>query len=316
MKILIYGGGAVGLGVASCLLKSGQETTILARPETVSQLRSKGLVRTGIFGDFVAPPGSFEACASLSEVRGTVFDYILVATKSFDSEPAAQDLLDHYRLLGDQGKIVLFQNGWGNGGIFGRFFDRERIYNARVITGFIRPEKNRVEITVHAEPIHIGSIFGSALEPLQPLCRAISEGGIPCEPSPQIIKDLWAKMLFNCPLNSLGAVCGVTYGALGASPWARNILDRMTREIFGVMDKAGFATHWNTPEDYLKVFYAELLPHTAGHYSSTLQDLRAGRKTEIDALNGAVVRLGRELDVPTPVSETLHAMIKFLEKAG
>ena len=89
MRALVYGGGAVGLGLASCLLKSQTCVDIIARPDTVSALRQNGLVRKGIFGDFRAPVSAFGSYASLTELPGRTYDYILACTKSFDSHDAA-----------------------------------------------------------------------------------------------------------------------------------------------------------------------------------------------------------------------------------
>ena len=79
--------------------------------------------------------------------------------------------------------------------------------------------------------------------------------------------------------------------------------------------RGGLQTHWASAESYLEVFYRDLLPPTAGHESSMLQDLRAGRPTEIDALSGAVTRLGRELGVATPINAALVALIHAAEQA-
>lgn len=95
MKALVYGGGAVGLGLASCLLKSGARVDILARRDTVASLRKDGLVRTGIFGDYRAASSAFTCYASLDELPLQTYEYILVCTKSFDSFDAAKDLSEH-----------------------------------------------------------------------------------------------------------------------------------------------------------------------------------------------------------------------------
>ena len=313
LKTLVYGGGAVGLGIASCLLKAGHGVTILARPETVHALNQAGLVRTGIFGPMAAPPGSFEAATSWDGLRRAAFDYALVCTKAFDSEPAAHDLAAHRERLGERGLVVLFQNGWGNADVFRRFFPPQAIYNARVITGFTRPQPNVVEVTVHAQPIHVGSLYTPATTPVEALCTAISAGGIPCRAVSDIGRDLWAKLLFNCPLNGLGAVFGVPYGTLAANEHSREVMDAVIAEVFEVMGAAGYATHWRSAEDYLPVFYGELVPRTAEHYSSTLQDLRAGKRTEMDALNGAIVALGQRHGIAAPVNAAIYGMVKFLE---
>ncbi|HNT72923.1 MAG TPA: 2-dehydropantoate 2-reductase [Methanothrix sp.] len=331
MKALIYGGGAVGLGIASCLILSGAKVDIIAREGTVSALRRGGLERTGIFGSVEVGPERFEAFASLDELLrlggrrlqdgglnldgefGYDCDYVLVCTKSHGSPAAAADLSRHREILGDGGKIVLFQNGWGNAEIFAEHFPKDQIYSARVITGFSRPEKNVVEVTVHADSIHLGSLFASDLAPMAPLAEAITTGGIPAEVVPEVGKDLWAKMLYNCALNPLGAIFGVPYGDLAEVSASREIMAALIGEIFAVMKAAGYRTHWSTPDEYRAVFYERLLPPTARHVSSTLQDIRAKKSTEIEALSGAVVRLGEEVGVPTPTNATLYRMVKFME---
>jgi 2-dehydropantoate 2-reductase len=327
MRALIYGGGAVGLGVASCLIQSGEDVEIIAREGTVSALRKGGLIRTGIFGSLEFGAEKFGAYSSLDELLqeesrlhqdGSFdgdrdYDYVLVCTKSHGSEGAASDLSFHPEILGEGGKIVLFQNGWGNAEIFAAHFPKDQIYSARVITGFQRPETNVVDVTVHADSIHLGSLFGSSLAPMAPLAEAITRGGIPAEVVEEVEKDLWAKILYNCALNPLGAIFRVPYGVLGEEPRSREIMEAVIREIFSVMEATGHKTHWSAPEEYIAVFYEKLLPPTVRHESSTLQDIRARKATEIEALSGAVVRLGEEAKVPTPVNWTLYEMVLFME---
>jgi len=313
MDVLIYGGGAVGLGIASCLIRPGNRVEIVARVETVAALKSEGLLRTGIFGRVHARPEAFGSCVSLDEVADGPCDFVLICTKSFDSATAAKDLADHEDRIGSGARLVLFQNGWGNAEAFAAHFEKSRIYNARVITGFRRPQPNEVEITVHADAIHVGSLFATDRSTIEPLCRAIREGGIPCESADAIEKDLWAKMLYNCALNPLGAILGVPYGALAEAASTKGLMDRIIEEVFAVMIAAGYRTHWPEPRQFLEVFYSRLVPDTAEHKSSTLQDIAAGKRTEIEALNGAVIQLAQEHGIAVPHNLAVYNLIKFLE---
>ncbi len=313
MRTLIYGCGAVGLGIASCLLKSKELVDIVARESTVLALRKHGLVRTGIWGDYSAEPAAFAGYTSLSELGTKVYDYILVCTKSFDSFEAAKDLSQSDWLFGEKTKIVLLQNGWGNAEVFSSFFKPEMIYNARVITGFSRPKNNEVTITVHADSIHIGSLFSSDLACIENLCQSIDKGDIPCEVTGNIEKDLWAKMLYNCALNPLGAILDVPYGVLAENESARIIMKGIVEEVFDVMKVAGCETHWQSPKDFLEVFYKKLVPDTAEHKSSTLQDILAKKTTEIDALNGAVIKLAEKYGLRVPYNSVVYNIIKFIE---
>jgi 2-dehydropantoate 2-reductase len=313
MRVLIYGGGSVGLGIASCLLKSGRQVDIVAREKTVQLLREKGLVRRGIFGDFGAGPGAFGSYVSVDEIEAGEYDYVLVCTKSFDSHEAGRDLAEHAGIFGEQTKIVLFQNGWGNAEVFLSFFTKAQIYNARVITGFRRIEDNEVTITVHADSIHVGSLFGEDLSCVEELCKAIAGGGIPCETTQAIEKDLWAKMLYNCALNPLGAILDVPYGELAANEFTRAIMNSIVEEVFKVMGAAGYKTHWECAKDFLEAFYGDLVPSTAEHKSSTLQDILAKKRTEIEALNGAVIELGKKYEVDAGYNLAVYNMVKFIE---
>ncbi|MCA9483233.1 MAG: 2-dehydropantoate 2-reductase [Nitrospina sp.] len=312
MEILIFGAGAVGLGLANCLIKSGNTVHIIGREETVSALSIDGLERTGLFGDFHAPPFSFSAYCSVEEPESGPYDYVLVCTKSFDTRAAGETLAAAPAIRSDRTQFVLCQNGWGNAEAFSAFFPTEQIKAGRIITGFRRPKPNQVDITVHADAVHLGSLYDDNLDSLEPLAKALEEGGLPSRITENIEKDLWAKMLYNCMLNGLSTLYGVAYGYLGESVHTRDLMDTIAHEVFEVMQASGHSTHWEKVEDYLKVFYGNQLPATYRHEPSMLQDIRAHKPTEIDALNGAVVALGRKHGVPTPVNHTIQQMIHFL----
>jgi len=313
MNILLYGAGAVGLGLASCLLKAGERVDLIGREESVTALQHNGLQRTGIFGEVTAAPESFGAYTSLNELPQTEYDFLLVCTKSFDTQSAAKEIAGIPFLNNASTPIVLCQNGWGNAEIFAEYFSRNRIKSGRVITGFRRPQKHQVDITVHADAIHLGSLFGHGVSGLENLSAAITAGGIPCEVTPTISKDLWAKMLYNCMLNGLSTVFDVPYGLLGESPHTRELMESIAHEVYAVMTAAGYATHWASAEDYIDIFYKLQLPPTFNHEPSMLQDVRSGKRTEIDALNGAVVSLGKQHGIPTPTNTLVTRMVQFME---
>ncbi len=313
MRICIYGAGAVGLGLASCLIKAGTDVDIIARRQTVNALKKEGLIRTGIFGNFHAQPEQFGSHCKLSDLGQKNYNFIIVCTKSFDSAAAAKDLAQYSQLLGRDGKIAHFQNGWGNAEKFLRYFEQQQIYSARVITGFTRRKANEVEITVHADAIHIGSLFGCDVSCVKELCEMITKGGIDCRVTESIEKDLWAKMLYNCLLNPVGAILAVPYGRLTEVKSTRTLMDALAEEVFIVMKKAGYSTHWSNVKDFLEVFYARLVPDTAQHKSSMLQDLTAGKRTEIDAINGEVLKLAHKYKVAVPYNQAIYELIKFME---
>jgi 2-dehydropantoate 2-reductase len=313
MVVLVYGAGAVGLGMASFLAQAGVQVHLLARASTAAAIRERGLVRAGIFGEHRVPPAGLVVHTSLATVPEPGPDFVLVATKSFDTEDAGRLLSAHPSARG-QTRYVLFQNGWGNVEAFSAFLPPARVFAARVITGFTRPEPNAVRVTVHAEDIHLGSFHAGREAELDSLAAAIARGGMPCSTTPAIVRDLWAKMLYNCALNPLGAVFEATYGELGAREESRQIMDAVIAEIFTVMRAGGYETHWSAPEQYHSLFYGTLVPRTAAHESSMLQDIRAGKRTEIEALSGAVVRLAERGGAASPVNRLLLEMVRFKEQ--
>ena len=156
-------------------------------------------------------------------------------------------------------------------------------------------------------------MFGGDLSCIERLCELITKGDIPCEKTDNIEKDLWAKMLYNCALNPLGAILNVPYGELAEHESSRIIMKGIVEEVFEVIKAAGHETHWLSPKDFLEIFYNKLVPDTAKHKSSTLQDILANKKTEIDALNGAVIKLAEKHEVQVPYNSSVYNIVKFIE---
>lgn len=100
-------------------------------------------------------------------------------------------------------------------------------------------------------------------------------------------------------------------------PWRHRKIpgrNKVVAEVFEVIEAAGYSTHWPSAADYLEVFYETVVPLAAKHCSSTLQDIQAGKRTEIDALNGAVIRLARDNGIAVPCNDMLYNMIRFMER--
>jgi 2-dehydropantoate 2-reductase len=149
---------------------------------------------------------------------------------------------------------------------------------------------------------------------VEKLAAVISLAGIPCRTSTEVMKYLWDKIIYNSALNSLGAILEVNYGKLADMEETRAIMDQAVHEIFAVLDAAGAELLWPDASSYLDNFYRRLIPITADHHPSMLQDIQRGRRTEIDALNGAICRLGREFKVPTPINLMITRLVKAKEQ--
>ncbi len=114
-------------------------------------------------------------------------------------------------------------------------------------------------------------------------------------------------------MNPLGAILGVPYGALGDHPQTRELMRRIIQEIYRVAGAKGVALGHPDAAGYFSFFLENLVPATAGHWPSMWQDLQARRRTEIDALNGAICRYGAALGVPTPYHDAVSHLVRFLE---
>ncbi len=311
MRIAILGAGAVGLGLATALVRPGEGLLLIGRdPATAHAVAREGIRRSGLFGAAHVPPESLRIALDPGALVDFAPDWLLVCTKAHAAGSVARALAPLAPRLADRTRIVLCQNGWGNESPFLPFWPRDRLLHARIITGFHLRGPTHVEITAHAEPIALGSLFGPAPDDLPALAARIDEGGLPAATRDDMRAVLWAKMLYNCSLNPLGALTRRRYGELTADPATRVLVETVIREIFAVLEAAGVEVDWPDADAYLERFHAELIPPTARHESSMLQDLRAGRPTEIEALCGAVERLGAQSGVATPTVSALATLVR------
>jgi 2-dehydropantoate 2-reductase len=129
----------------------------------------------------------------------------------------------------------------------------------------------------------------------------------------EIDKFIWAKMLYNCSLNPLSAILRVPYGTLLETDSSKDTIVHIVEEIFSVARAKKVKLFWDNASEYIDVLFNRLVPDTAAHQSSMLQDIRAGRRTEIDAMNGAVASLGEEAGVACPVNWTITKIIQSLQ---
>jgi 2-dehydropantoate 2-reductase len=317
MKIAILGGGAVGLGLGATLHAAGCAPRIVVRnAATRAALQARGLHRFGFFDPVAIAPEQLELLSDPAALANDPPDIALVCTKTTANPELSRVLEDAFGGTPPPTKWVFCQNGWGSERAFAGWLPEAQLFHARVITGFRRARENEIEITAHAQPIAVGSLFREPASALGSLCDRIAAGGLPCAFTRGIGAELWGKMLYNCALNPLGALLEVAYGELIQRPPSKALVESVVVEIFAVLAAAEFEAPWPDAGTYLEVFYRELLPPTERHRSSMLQDLAAGRRTEIDALCGEVVALGEQVGVATPVNAALVTLVRAREARG
>jgi len=308
MRILVYGLGALGSAFAGFLKKAGHEVYAIGRKRLINPIKESGLKITGIWGEHKVDLK--EVYGSINELPLKDFDLVILTVKSYDTERALEDLKKvSFKYL------LLAQNGYGNYEKATKVFGKEKVILSRVIFGAKIPEPGEVEITVIADDVVIGNPDRAIDEKeLQRLAHILTEAGIPTRYSPDVYKYLWDKILYNSALNPLGALLETNYGTLAELPETRKIMDEIIEEIFKVCKAKGIELFHRSAEEYKQLFYEKLIPPTAEHFPSMYWDIKSGKRTEIDALNGAIVRLGKEVGIPTPVNETITDLIKAKEK--
>ena len=311
MNILVIGAGGVGIGLATSVASQGADVSIYARGETAKAIKENGIKRCGLFTHYEIR--EIPVYESYEEIPKNHFDYIFICSKTTANEDIAENLNRNRAILNKSTKIIIFQNGFGNDEHYLKHFTKKQVFSARVITGFTRPERHISEVTVYTEPILLGSLQGENPQELQEIADLITASGIKCEITTEVDKYLWAKMLYNCTLNPLGAILDVTYGKLTENQYTLDIMNSIIDEIFEVIKASPYETLWDTADEYRDIFYSKLVPDTYNHYSSTHQDIQRKIPTEIDSLNGKVIQLGKLNNVNVKTNEFIYNLIKAIE---
>lgn len=310
MNILIIGAGGVGIGIAASIASQGAHVSIYARGKTAKAIRKNGIKRIGLFEHYeIRDVPVYEDYA---EIPKNTFDYIFIASKTTANEDISKNLNNNKDILKASAKIIIFQNGFGNDEAYLRHFPSKQVFCARIITGASRPERHISEVNIHTD-ILLGSLQGENPECLREIADLLTKSGMDCELTEELDKYLWAKMLYNCALNPLGAILDKTYGQLTENPYTLEIMDNIIDEIFDVINASPYETLWDNSDDYKDTFYSKLIPDTYNHYSSTHQDIQKKIPTEIDSLNGKVIQLGEANNINVSTNKIIYNLIKSIE---
>ena len=302
-RVAVVGAGAVGGYFGGMLARAGAPVTLIGRASHVDVWKRDGLVVDSIhFQERISVEASTDIAASEDA------ELVLFSVKSPDTEETARQLAPHIR---SDALVVSFQNGVDN---------VERIRAAAaldpiaavVYVASSMPAPGRVKHAGRGDLV-IGDFRGRSAPPRDAAIARVSywfeTAGVPCRVSQHIDADLWTKLIVNAALNAISAVVQVPYGEIVATSESRETVRVLVHECVAVARADGVSM----PD----VDYVEMVLRFAednGHvYSSTARDLARGARTEIDALNGFVVRRGHSRGVPTPVNQALVALVKLRE---
>ena len=297
MRFTIIGGGAMGCLHGAHLAHAGHDVTFVdIRPEVVAAINRNGVHLDGVGGQF-----NVKVTATAPDsARGTA-DVVCVHTDTRGTSVAARLAAN---LVGQDGYAITFQNGIGNVETLVEVLGSQRVlggvsYNSATSTG-----PGCVTHTA-ARTSWIGELQAADTPRASLLAETLTGAGLPTSVSPSIISVIWSKFVINCAINPIAALTGLVGHQIAANPAASALQDRLLDELLAFVKAKGVELSDDDPAATVKGMCRD-----ASGKPSMLQHVEAGRPTEIDALNGAVVRQGRVLGIATCFNEAVTLMVK------
>jgi 2-dehydropantoate 2-reductase len=301
LRFAVLGAGAIGSLIGGLLSEAGSDVTLVGRAPHMNAIKSKGLHISGDSGEKTI---RVKAETTTSAIKGTA-DIILCTVKAYDTRQAA---IDAKRLMGKESLFLCLQNG----------LDVEK--EAADILGDINVARgitNNGALIVRPGYVkHTGlgeTTIGCRDARWRMITKCIVESfniaGLPATLTEDIERLVWLKVLVNSGINALGAITHLKNGELLSNPWLKDLMRSTITEGIMVAKKVGIDLR---NEDIVERTY-KIAEGTAVNKNSMLQDVEKGKRTEIDFINGAVGRIGRNVGVPTPINDTLTALVKSME---
>lgn len=287
------GAGSVGCYYGGMLARAGAPVTLIGRRQHVDAVQDRGLLLE-IGADIHAVP--MAATTEASGVAGA--DIVLFCVKSGDTEAVGRQIAPHLR---PDATILCLQNGVDNAdrlrGVVGATVVPVAVY---VATGMEGPG--------HVKHHGRGELVIGPCAMGESIVAQFGASGIPTRISGNAIDALWAKLIVNCAYNALSALTQLPYGRLLAMDGVTDVMTDVVAECVAVAKASGITVAPDVLPTVLGL--AATMP---GQRSSTAQDLALGKPTEIDHLNGFVIRRGAALGIPTPANRVLHTLVKAAE---
>jgi 2-dehydropantoate 2-reductase len=295
MQVAVIGAGAVGCYYGGLLLRAGHDVTFIGRQPHVDAISAHGLLLD--IKDF---RGHLPARAATDATALAAPDLVLLCVKSADTEAAGRALSGHLR---PKTALLSLQNGVDNAQRLGAVTGHPVI--AAVV--YVGSEM--------AAPGHVrhhggGDLVIGASPASEALAQTLRAAGIHTTISADIEAVQWTKLITNCAFNALSAVAGIAYGPMIQVEGARDVIAAAVKEAAEVARACGVTIPPDLGAQIFRIPAA--MPNQT---SSTAQDLSRGKPSEIDFLNGYVVRKGAELGIATPTNQALQVMVKLAERA-
>jgi 2-dehydropantoate 2-reductase len=302
MKIGVMGTGGVGGYFGGYLARAGMDIHFLARGKHLQALQEDGL-------EIVTNNENFRVrihATSEPDDIGPV-DLLLFCVKAHDTEQAARYVES---MVEEDTVILTLQNGIDNVEKLAQYFGEEKILGG---TAYIESTIASPGVIAHSgQPgrIVFGELSGERTERAERVLDLFRKAGIQAEVSDNIQQVLWSKFLFICGVHGVSTLSRSSLGLVLACPETRELLAGVMREVEALARKRGV----DLPADAVDQAMALAESYNKRFKPSMLRDLEWHRKTEIEALNGMVVRMARDLGVPTPYNEVIYAVMRLENK--
>lgn len=295
MEIVVFGAGSLGSLVGGVLARA-HEVTLVGRSDHVDALRSDGLRVTGQLEAHVTP-------SATTDGRDLAAELAVVTVKAADTPTAADALA-----TGTFDAVLSLQNGMGNEEILADALESP-VLAGTATYGAIRREPGVVDCTGQGDVV-LGPRDGGPSPLATRVGAAFREAGLQTTVADDMPRRLWEKLAVNAAINPVTAIADVDNGAI-LDPPAETIAHAAARETARVARAAGVSLSGETAIDAV----SQVARDTAANASSMRQDVRAGRRTEIDAINGHVVDRAEELGLEVPTNRVLASLIQTWERS-
>ncbi len=300
MRVVVMGAGSMGCLVGGYLARAGHEL-FLVDPveERAAAVRDRGIMVEGVEGDF-----DVSASAGVS-YEGEPPELVVVCVKSYHTARAASDIA---ALLGEDTEVLTLQNGVGNLELLAHTLPRDRLLAGVTSLGANLLAPGRVHHAGEGETF-IGDAYGDRQDRAAEVAAILSAARLPAVATGEIQNHIWKKLAVNVGINALTALLRVRNGRLLANEGVLAVMEAAVGECLAVAERSGVGLDAEATMTLVR----DVARRTASNRSSMLMDSLAGRRTEIEAINGAVVRRGLELGMAVPVNETLTHLVQALE---
>lgn len=305
MKIAVLGAGALGCAIGGALAQAGNSVVLINRNAAhVEAINNQGLRMRTPAGEQTVRTAATTSAAGLGPV-----DLVIVLVKSFHTEAAMSAAT---ALIGPQTTVLSLQNGLGHEDVLARIVGREHVLAGKTYVGGVLLAPGQIISGTEGKETLIGELDGRISERAQHIAATFNAAGLTTTVSDNILGTMWDKLLINVSTGAVSGITRLTYGPLYGIPEIEATAVAAVREAMDVAQAAGVRLSYTDPRDaWLKARAG--LPDD--FKTSMLQSLEKGSVTEIDFINGAVVRWGQRCGVATPVNATLVACIKGVERA-